>query len=455
MKKISARRLFLLVLAAILALGALVFFVEYFISADRWVAFSGSPHLYTGANLNCGVVVDSSGEALLDTRQGRTYSENAGTRKAFLHLLGDRDGFISAPMLGAYAETMIGYNKFTGLYGAETGGALTTLTVSAAAQRAAMQALEGYRGTIGVYNYKTGEILCAVSSPSYDPDNVPDVSGDETGAYEGVYVNRFFDVTYTPGSIFKLVTSVAAIDTISDIYQQTFTCTGKQIIGGQEIICSGVHGQTNFSEGLAHSCNIVFGNIAEQLGAKTLERYARRLGLGESFDCAGYHTKSGSVDLSKADAGDTAWAGIGQYSIEVNPYAYLRFMGILGGGGEAAEPYLVKSITEGDKTLYSAQRTSTGQLASSTAAEKMATMMHYNVVTIYGTQQFPPYYVCAKSGTAEQAGKPAHATFAGFIRDDEYPLAFVVFVENAGAGSAVAAPMAGKVLTACVDAMQK
>lgn len=71
---------------------------------------------------------------------------------------------------------------------------------------------------------------------------------------------------------------------------------------------------------------------------------------------------------------DTAWAGIGQYSIAVNPYAYMRFMGILGGGGEAAEPYLVQSITEGDKTLYSAQRTSTGQLASSTAAEKMATM---------------------------------------------------------------------------------
>ena len=134
MKKISARRIFLLVLTAILALGALVFFGEYFICADRWVAFSGSPHLYTGANLNCGVVTDSSGEALLDTRQGRTYSEDAETRKAFLHLLGDRDGYISAPMLGAYAERMIGYNKFTGLYGAQTGGAVTELTVSAAAQ---------------------------------------------------------------------------------------------------------------------------------------------------------------------------------------------------------------------------------------------------------------------------------------------------------------------------------
>ena len=171
--------------------------------------------------------------------------------------------------------------------------------------------------------------------------------------------------------------------------------------------------------------------------------------------CIRDSTKAGSVDLSNADAGDTAWAGIGQYSVAVNPYAYMRFMGILGGGGEAAEPYLVQSITEGDKTLYSAQRTSTGQLASSTAAEKMATMMHYNVVTIYGTERFPPYYVCAKSGTAEQEGKPAHATFAGFIKDDDYPLAFVVFVENAGAGSAVAAPMAGQVLNACVEAMQK
>ncbi len=455
MKKISGRTVFLLILTAILAAGALTFFVQYFLSADSWVKFSGSPHLYTGANLNCGVVTDRSGEQLLDTRQGRAYSDDAATRKAFLHLLGDRDGYISAPMLGAYADQMIGYNKLTGLYGAATGGAATSLTISAAAQKTAMQALDSKRGTVAVYNYKTGEILCAVSAPSYDPDNVPDIAGDTTGAYDGVYVNRFFDATYTPGSIFKLVTSAAAIDNIPDIYQQTFECNGRQIIGGQEIICSGVHGTTNFSEGLAHSCNIVFGNIAVQLGAKTLEQYARRIGLTSRFDCAGYRTRAGVVDLSKADDGDVAWAGIGQYSVEVNPYSYLRYMGILGGGGTAAEPYLVASITEGDKTLYSAEASSTGQLVNAETAQKMATMMHYNVVSVYGSYQFPNLYVCAKSGTAEQEGKSAHATFAGFIRDDDYPLAFVVFLENAGAGSAVAAPIAGQVLNACIAAMQK
>lgn len=80
------------------------------------------------------------------------------------------------------------------------------LTLSAAAQTAAYQALGNYHGTVGVYNYKTGEILCAVTSPSYDPDNMPDVEADTSGAYDGVYVNRFFQAAYTPGSIFKIVT---------------------------------------------------------------------------------------------------------------------------------------------------------------------------------------------------------------------------------------------------------
>ena len=82
------------------------------------------------------------------------------------------------------------------------------LTVSADVQRTALAALDGRKGTVGVYNYKTGEILCAVSSPTYDPDDVPDVEGNPE-TYEGVYVNRFLHATYTPGSVFKLVTAAA------------------------------------------------------------------------------------------------------------------------------------------------------------------------------------------------------------------------------------------------------
>ena len=89
-------------------------------------------------------------------------------------------------------------------------------------------------------------------------------------------------------------------------------------------------------------------------------------------------------------------------------------------------------------------------------ADKLTEMMRNNVVSIYGAGYFPDLYVCAKSGTAEVGeGQTPNATFAGFIQSNEYPLAFIVIVENGGSGSAVAGPIAGQVLYACVAAMDE
>ena len=312
MKKISKRAWMALALAAALLAGLLVFFGEYFIEAKTWVAFPGSPHVYTGVNPDCGKIYDRSGMLLLNTNDGRVYNADEAVRRATLHLLGDRDGYISAPLLQTYASKMIGFDVVNGLYTDEPGSVAARLTISAAVQSAAQQALSGYRGTIGVYNYKTGEILCAVTSPSYDPDHVPDVANDTTGSYEGVYVNRFFDAAYTPGSIFKLVTAAAALETIEGVQSRTFQCSGKTIIGGQEIICNGVHGSLDLAGALAHSCNVAFGELAAELGAQTLQEYAEKLGLTGSISCEGYKTAPGKIDLSGADDGDVAWAGIGQ-----------------------------------------------------------------------------------------------------------------------------------------------
>ena len=258
MKKLALRAYFALALAAVLAIGAFAFTISYFVKADDWVMFSGSPHVYSGANLSVGYVDDRDGTRLLDATDGRTYSDDAQTRAATMHLLGDRYGYIYAPLLGNFADKMIGYDKINGLYTLREEYSTAQLSISAEVQKAALEALNGRRGTIGVYNYQTGEILCAVTSPSYDPDNMPDVDSDTTGAYTGVYLNRFFDVTYTPGSIFKLVTAAAAIENIPDIDSQSFQCNGSSIIGGQKIVCEGVHGTIDFKNGLAHSCNNVF-----------------------------------------------------------------------------------------------------------------------------------------------------------------------------------------------------
>lgn len=451
MKKVSRRAMFALVLAVVLLLGSAVFLAQYFVKAADWVTFPGSPHVYSGGTLDAAVLTDRDGTLLMDSRNGREFAADAQTRAAFLHLLGDREGYIYAPMLPAFADRMIGFDPVQGLFGRADGQAQVKLSLSADVQTAALQAMNGRRGVVGVYNYKTGELLCAVTSPSYDPDNRPDVENDTTGQYNGVYVNRFFNLTYTPGSIFKLVTAAAAIEKIEDIDSRTFTCTGKTIIGGQEVICSGNHGTLTFSEALAHSCNVAFGELAAELGADTLQSYAKKLGLCESLDFDGYHCAEGVCDLSDADRGDTAWAGIGQYTVEVNALTFLRFMGMIAGGSEAADPFMMASVTVGDQAVYQAERKDADCTLQPETCQKVQQMMRYAVQNIYGDWQFGGLSVCAKSGTAEHEGRAADAMFAGFVQDEAYPLAFVVFVEEGGSGSAVAAPLAAKVLAACVQ----
>ena len=453
MKKVSGRAIFPLILAIVLLAGTVLLCVRYFVKAGEWVTFSGSPHVYTGVNLDGGIVTDRDGTLLLDSTDGRTYSADAVTRTATMHLLGDRYGYIQAPLLGSFADDMIGFDKINGLYGAEGTEANAALTLSAAAQTAAYQALGNYHGTVGVYNYKTGEILCAVTSPSYDPDNMPDVDADTSGAYDGVYVNRFFQAAYTPGSIFKIVTLAAAIETVPDWESLTFTCEGKTIIGGQEIICEGVHGTITLKQALAHSCNVAFGELAGKVGTKALMEYAEKLGLSESFECDGIPVKAGTVDLKDADAGDLAWAGIGQYTDQVNALTFMRAMGRIAGGGTGAEPYLMAKITRGEKTAYEAKSETSSRALKAETAAKLTEYLRNNVATMYGDWQFGGLNVCAKSGTAEHEGETADAMFAGFCVDENCPLAFVVFVENGGSGSAVAAPIAAKVLQVCAAAM--
>ena len=455
MKKVSGRAIFPLILAIVLLAGTVLLCVRYFAKADEWVTFSGSPHVYTGVNLDGGVVTDRDGTLLLDSTDGRTYSADAVTRTATMHLLGDRYGYIQAPLLGSFADDMIGFDKINGLYGAEGTEANAALTLSAAAQTAAYQALGNYHGTVGVYNYKTGEILCAVTSPSYDPDNMPDVEADTSGAYDGVYVNRFFQAAYTPGSIFKIVTLAAAIETVPDWENLTFTCEGKTIIGGQEIICEGVHGTITLKQALAHSCNVAFGELAGKVGTKALMEYAEKLGLSESFECDGIPVKAGTVDLKDADAGDLAWAGIGQYTDQVNALTFMRAMGRIAGGGTGAEPYLMAKITRGEKTAYEAKTGTSSRALKAETAAKLTEYLRNNVATMYGDWQFGGLNVCAKSGTAEHEGETADAMFAGFCVDENCPLAFVVFVENGGSGSAVAAPIAAKVLQVCAAAINR
>ena len=156
-----------------------------------------------------------------------------------LHAVGDNSSFIATGVQYVYSSKLSGYDFVNGVYNLKkyNRGNDINLTLDADICKTAYQAMDGRKGTIAVYNYKTGEMVCMVSTPSYDPQNKPDDIDDNPDEYEGVYLNRFVSGMYTPGSIFKIVTAISAIENIPDIYSQTFECTGEYATGDGKIIC--------------------------------------------------------------------------------------------------------------------------------------------------------------------------------------------------------------------------
>lgn len=454
MKKIERRTLVCLVLALCLAAGMCVFIGKYLLYGGSWASSAFNRHLYnTDGQLASGTVLDRDGDVLSTvTEDGkRTYYDNVDVRKATLHAVGDLQGNIGTGALNAFADQLTGYSLLNGAFGADAGSDLY-LTIDARYNYEAYQALGGHAGTVAVYNYKTGEILCMVSAPSYDPLNVPaDIETNDR--YKGAYINRFLSSTFTPGSIYKTVTLMAALEEIPDLAQRTWTCEGSVQIGEETIICSGTHGQQDIGDAFANSCNVAFAQIAAELGADTLQKYTEQAGLTDSYSVNGLPTASGTFQWDGITDGQLGWAGVGQGQDQVNPCAMMVYMGAIASGGKAAEPYLIeKSVSAlGLPSLPHFTR-KTGRLIASDTAATMADMMAENVQKTYGASRFPNMDICAKSGTAEVGeGKTPHAWFTGFLRGEDTPYAFIVLVENGGGGSAVAGTVASRVLNVIVN----
>lgn len=449
MNRIAKRALVVILLAFFLVGGFSFFVAEYVSQAAKWVIFPGSPHVYTGSNIDCGVATDREGVLLLDMRKDRAYSEDLKLRQSTVHWIGDRYGFVEAPALSHYAAQIAGYSLINGVYTyGETAG-VAKLTLSAQAQIAAMDALGDRKGTVAVYNYKTGELLCAVSAPNYDPDHVPDLEGDSSGKYEGMYLNRFTQSVYIPGSIFKIVTLAAALEEIPDLQQQKFTCTGSYAMGVDKITCESAHGTQDVKAAFRNSCNCAFAQISKLLGADALEKYVEQFGVTKAQSFDGITTAAGNFQVDKTPV-NLAWSSIGQYLDQINPCAFMTFVGAIAGGGSGAQPYLVESVTVDKSVTYQAKPHNTQQIMRPQTAQILQEYLRNNVENKYGAGNFGSLTVCAKTGTGEVGGgRKPNAMLAGFATDEAYPFAFIVCVEDGGYGASVCIPIAAKVLDAC------
>lgn len=448
MNRIASRALILFLLVLLL-LGGLAFFLgEYLVKSDDWVIFPGSPHVYNGGNIGCGVVVDKDGALLLDLNEGRRYSNLLPLRQSTVHWVGDRYGSISAPSLSHYAAQMAGFDIINGVYNYGQTGGVAELTLSAKAQMAALEAMGSYKGTVAVFNYKTGQLLCSVTTPTYDPDNVPSFTEDDE-AYKGLYVNRFTQSSYIPGSIFKIVTLAAALETDPEIVNRSFACTGSYKIGNEEITCEGAHWEQTLKQAFCNSCNCAFAEIALQLGIDTLTSYVEKFGITQSVSFDGITTAKGNFQvLSNADL-NLAWASIGQHLDLVNPCAFMTFMGAVANEGKVTMPYLVEEISVNGNRTYDAKPQTGKRIMSKETANILQEYLQNNVAVKYGAENFPGLTVGAKTGTGEvDGGKKPNAMLAGFVDNAEQPLAFIICVEDAGYGKTVCIPIAAKVLSA-------
>lgn len=446
MRKQERRAWICLLLVLVLLAGIGLFGYRFVRFGGKWATFYGNTQIYTDGAINRGTITDRYGEELLKcTPDGFQYSEDYETRVATVHAVGDPHGNISDGAISVFRSQLIGYDILNGTYDNTANGKKIALTIDVNANRTAYEALGGRTGTVGVYNWKTGEIVCMVSTPAFDPAYELEASADEESSY---FFNNFLDGLLTPGSTFKLVTSAAVIDNMPDRDSFSFDCDGVNKLGdGDDSRLTDVsaHGEVDFRAALAQSCNGAFGALTCEVGAKTMAKYARKAGLTEPVKLDGIETAAGSFDFPDNDDVKLSWAGVGQADDLVNPCAMMVYMGAIANGGEPVQPTLIKSATfikelTGGKSL--------GRYLDSDTAAELKDMMKNNVVENYGEWNFEGMDMYAKSGTAEVGSWNPDAWFVGFTADEDAPYAFVVWVKDGGFGAEAAAPIAARVIRA-------
>ncbi|MBQ5629919.1 MAG: penicillin-binding protein [Ruminococcus sp.] len=455
MKRILKRSTLILVFTLLFIGGASFFCVELVFNADDWANQPYNAHISGNGGLEqAGAVYDRNGTVLAKTQgTDRVYNENYSVRVGLLHTVGDNSLNISTAVQSKYRSQLTGYSLIWGLnmpQSLRTSHDIT-LTVDANASAAAYDALSAYgkQGACVVYDYKTGEVISSVSTYSYDPEAPPEINEDNEHEYEGVYLDHVLSSSYTPGSIFKLVTAAAAIENIPDLFERTWYCEGHEDIGGAEVRCvdGEAHGTLDFYGALEHSCNIVFAELAVELGPEKMTAAAEKMGINLSYEIDDVSTAKGHYDVSKATTNELAWSGVGQYNDEVNPMQMAILCGAIANGGNSVNPTYIKSGT-GDllKMIGLNDTKSRELLKSSTASTLSQSMPSYT---------FGSLSVRAKTGTAEVGDeKSPNAWMVGFSTDEDCPLAFACVVEDAGFGSQYARPVAETAMQSAAQALR-
>lgn len=328
-------------------------------------------------------------------------------------------------------------------------------------------------GACVVMNVKTGEVLSIASYPTYNPRSFAEgtISTEEWNSYINndsyPLIDKTIQSSYAPGSIFKMVTAIAGLESgvintgerINDTglyhkYNMTWPCWYYTDYHGG-------HGFLNVSEAIKHSCNYFFYETGDRMGIDQLYKYASYFGLGKKTGIELPGEKAGILASKEAaknvgitwGPGQVINASIGQGLNEFTPIQMAKYISMIANGGKNVNVSLVKSITYQDGTKVSNEEINK-HLKEAVGIEKisqedldikpeylnavlegMKSVTYESGGTAYSIFKGFNIQVGGKTGSAEAANKYVNAWFAGFAPFDNPEIAVVIMVENGGHGN--------------------
>lgn len=352
---------------------------------------------------------------------------------------------------------------------ASDGQSITT-TIDSTLQYLLQQSLGDYAGAIVVMEVDTGKVISMVSNPQFDP-NLLDISNENYFYADSPYLedddpvfNRATNGQYPLGSVFKIITMAAALETgvftaESEIYcGYTIEVCGNELHDWTYEKDKPESGDLTLPEGLMRSCNPWFYYIGEQLFLEgytdAIAEMARSFGLG-SVTGIEISEQPGNIPDSNTCELNTQLA-IGQGDMTVTPLQVATFISAVANGGTLYTPTLVEEIgPDGGTATYTFEAEVAGTLPVSdenltTIQEAMESVISDGRGTAHSVLATLPYDVYGKTGTASNSTGDSHAWFAGYTdeNDPDHPdIAVVVILENAGEGSEMAAPVFRRVVS--------
>ncbi len=331
-------------------------------------------------------------------------------------------------------------------------------------QKVAEEALGEEKGVIIVSNPWTGEILALVSHPSFDPNKF--IEGFTKKEWENLIKNpdnplnnRAISSLYPPGSIFKLIVALSALENKKVSPDDRFFCPGEYWMGKYVFKCwkKGGHGRLDFIDGIAQSCNVVFFNVGLKVGDRVIEDYARRFfldsktGIDLPGELRGFIPSREWKEKKLKEPwypGDTLNLSIGQGYVLVTPIEIHAMMNIIATEGMLYKPHLVSKIIGVDGSEEIVKPELIGKVNISPSSWSVLKKGMRKVVD-EGTglaTRIPGVNISGKTGTAENPHGESHAWFSCFFPSENPQYVVTVFVEHGKSGGGRAAPIAKKVI---------